>query len=50
MRKNLHRSLRVQSLDLIFKSVHYADQAIGQFMTELDNAGLLDNTVVVYLW
>lgn len=30
-----------------FKSVHYADQAIGQFMTELDNAGLLDNTVVV---
>ncbi len=38
---------RVQSLDLIFKSVHYADQAIGQFMTELDNAGLLDNTVVV---
>ena len=30
-----------------FKSVHYADQAIGQFMTDLDNAGLLDNTVVV---
>lgn len=30
-----------------FKSVHYADEALGQFMTDLDAEGLLDNTVVV---
>lgn len=29
------------------KSVHYADEAIGQFMAQLDEEGLLDNTVVV---
>ena len=30
-----------------FRSVHYADQAIGEFIQELDDAGLLDNTVIV---
>lgn len=30
-----------------FKSAHYADAAIGEFVDELDNAGLLDNTVLV---
>lgn len=30
-----------------FKSVHYADAAIGELITELDEAGLLDNTIVV---
>ena len=30
-----------------FKSVHYADSAIGELFEELDEAGLLDNTVVV---
>lgn len=30
-----------------FKSAHYADAAIGQFMEDLDKAGILDNTVVV---
>ena len=29
------------------KSVHYADQAIGQFMSDLEKEGLLDNTVIV---
>jgi phosphoglycerol transferase MdoB-like AlkP superfamily enzyme len=29
------------------KSVHYADEAIGQFLSDLDAEGLLDNTVVV---
>ena len=29
------------------KSVHYADEAIGELMTELEEAGLLDNTVIV---
>jgi lipoteichoic acid synthase len=30
-----------------FKSVHYADAAIGEFISGLDAAGLLENTVVV---
>ncbi|MGN0633897.1 MAG: LTA synthase family protein [Oscillospiraceae bacterium] len=30
-----------------FKSVHYADEAIGQLMSDLDSEGLLDNTVIV---
>ena len=30
-----------------FKSVHYADEAIGQFVNDLDTAGLLDDTVIV---
>ena len=30
-----------------FKSVHYADSALGDFMNELDEKGLLDNTVVI---
>ncbi|MCM1370803.1 MAG: LTA synthase family protein [Clostridium sp.] len=29
------------------KSVHYADEALGQLMQDLDESGLLDNTVVV---
>ena len=30
-----------------FKSLHYADSALGEFLTELDEKGLLDNTVFV---
>lgn len=30
-----------------FKSVHYADEALGQLVNDLDNEGLLDNTVLV---
>ncbi len=29
------------------KSAHYADEAIGEFMEELDEAGILENTVVI---
>ncbi len=29
------------------KSVHYADEALGQFVNDLDAAGLLENTVLV---
>ena len=29
------------------KSVHYADEALGELMTELEEAGLLDNTIIV---
>ena len=30
-----------------FKSVHYADEALGEFINGLDEQGLLDNTVLV---
>ncbi len=30
-----------------FKSVHYADEALGQLMEDLEKEGLLDNTVIV---
>lgn len=30
-----------------FKSVHYADEALGQFINDLEVNGLLDNTVIV---
>lgn len=30
-----------------FKSAHYADEALNQFIEDLDAAGLLDNTVLV---
>ena len=30
-----------------FKSVHYADEAIGQLIKDMDKEGLLDNTVVI---
>ena len=30
-----------------FKSLHYADEALGEFITELDNNGLLENTVFI---
>ena len=30
-----------------FKSLHYADEALGEFIEELDENGLLDNTVFV---
>ena len=30
-----------------FKSIHYADSALGEFITGLDEAGLLENTVFI---
>lgn len=30
-----------------FKSVHYADEALGEFFSELEKEGLLENTVIV---
>lgn len=30
-----------------FKSVHYADEAIGDLINEMDELGMLDNTVIV---
>lgn len=39
--------LEDKALGSYFKSVHYADEAIGQFISDLDSAGLLDDTVIV---
>ncbi|MBP3765586.1 MAG: sulfatase-like hydrolase/transferase [Bacilli bacterium] len=36
-----------RKLGSYFKSAHYADEALGQLMDDLDKEGLLDNTVVV---
>lgn len=30
-----------------FKSIHYADSALGEFINELGEAGLLENTIIV---
>lgn len=35
------------TLGSYFRSVHYMDQAIEQFVTDLDKEGILDNTVIV---
>ena len=42
-----HPYLEGTKLGNYFKSVHYADAALGEFFTELDAAGLLENTVVM---
>ncbi|MGN1134377.1 MAG: LTA synthase family protein [Oscillospiraceae bacterium] len=39
--------LEGKKLGSYFKSVHYADEALGQFINDLDKEGLLDNTVIV---
>ena len=39
--------LKDKTLGNYFTTAHYADEAIGEFVNELDAAGLLDNTVLV---
>lgn len=39
--------LEGRKLGSYFKSVHYADEAIAQFLDDMDKEGLLDDTVVV---
>lgn len=39
--------LSEKTLGKYFTTAHYADQAIGEFITELDQAGLLEDTIVV---
>lgn len=39
--------LEGRALGRYIKSVNYMDQAIGQFIEDMDEAGLLDNTVIV---
>lgn len=36
-----------KKLGSYFKSAHYADEALGQLLDDMDKEGLLDNTVVV---
>ena len=36
-----------KKLGSYFKSAHYADEALGQLLEDMDKEGLLDNTVVV---
>lgn len=42
-----HPYLEGTKLGNYFKSVHYADEALGEFFTKMDEAGLLDDTVIV---
>ncbi len=42
-----HPYMEGTKLGNYFKSIHYADQALGQLLTEMDEKGLLENTVVV---
>ena len=43
----IHPYMEGTKLGNYFKSVHYADSALGQLFEDLDAAGLLDNTIVV---
>lgn len=43
----IHPYMEGTKLGNYFKSVHYADSALGEFIEELDTKGLLDNTVLV---
>lgn len=45
--KNVVHYLEGTKLGNYFKSVHYADEAIGELMDELEEKGLLDDTVIV---
>lgn len=42
-----HPYMEGTKLGNYFKSVHYADQALGEFLDALDANGLLDNTVFI---
>ena len=39
--------LKNRTLGHYFTTAHYADEAIGEFINELDEAGLLENSIVV---
>ena len=43
----VHPYMEGTKLGNYFKSIHYADSALGEFLTELDQKHLLDNTVFV---
>ena len=43
----INNYLKDTTLGNYFTTAHYADEAIGEFINELDAAGLLDDTIVV---
>ncbi len=43
----IHPYMEGTKLGNYFKSYHYADEALGEFIDNLDKEGLLDNTVLV---
>ncbi len=43
----VHQYMEGTKLGNYFKSLHYADSALGEFLTNLDQKGLLDNTIVI---
>ncbi len=43
-----HPYMEGTKLGNYLKSAHYADKAIGQLLNDLDEAGLLENTVIVF--
>lgn len=43
----VHPYMEDTKLGNYFKSAHYADEALGELFEQLENKGLLDNTVVV---
>ncbi len=43
----IHPFMEGTKLGNYFKSYHYADEALGEFINELDESGLLENTVLV---
>ena len=43
----IHPYMEGTKLGNYFKSIHYADSALGEFISGLDEKGLLDNTIIV---
>lgn len=46
-RTTKHPFLEETKLGRYIRSVHYADQALGQFINDLETSGLMENTVLV---
>lgn len=45
---NIPSELKGNPLGRYFESIHYTDEAIGNFIDELDKASILDNSIVVF--
>lgn len=46
-RLNIQGSVKGTVLDDYLQAIHYADRSIGEFVSQLDSEGLLDNTIVM---
>ena len=47
MEEKVYPYMEGTKLGNYFKSVHYADSALGEFITDLDTRGLLEDTIIV---